>query len=71
MTGAGKDAYALAAKINSAWINFAAKGGPNAAGLIKWPVYTDNGAATMMLNIKSIVMNNPDADLLKIAASVK
>jgi para-nitrobenzyl esterase len=71
MTGGGKDAYALADKISSAWINFATKGDPNASGLPKWPVYTVDGGATMMLNVKSTVMNHPDADLLSIADSVK
>ncbi len=33
MTGGGKDAYILAAKMSSAWVNFATTGDPNAPGL--------------------------------------
>ncbi|MDB5132192.1 MAG: carboxylesterase [Mucilaginibacter sp.] len=71
MTGGGKDAYALADKISSAWINFAKTGNPNAAGLPKWPAYTPEGGATMMFNVQSTVRSHPDAELLKIASTAK
>jgi len=71
MTGGGKDAYALAEKISSSWINFATKGDPNAAGLPKWPAYTAANGATMMFNVNNRIANHPDAELLKIAGSVK
>ncbi len=68
MTGGGKDAYALAAKMSSAWINFAKTGNPNAAGLPKWPAYTAENGATMLFNVECEVKNHPDAEILKIAA---
>lgn len=71
MTGGGKDAVILAGKMSSAWINFAKTGNPNAAGLPKWPVYTSATGATMLFNIQCEVRNHPDAELLKIASSVK
>lgn len=71
MTGGGKDAYALASKVSSAWISFARTGNPNTPSLPKWPAYTASGGATMMFNVECIVRNHPDGDLLKIAASVK
>ena len=40
MTGGGKEAYALADKMSSAWINFARTGNPNAKKLPNWPAYT-------------------------------
>jgi para-nitrobenzyl esterase len=71
MTGGGKDAYALAAKISGAWANFARTGNPNATGLPKWPVYTADGGATMMLDVQCEVRNHPDKTLLAIANAPK
>ena len=71
MTGGGKEAVILAGKMSSAWINFAKTGNPNAAGLPKWPVYTSATGATMLFDIQCEVRNHPDAELLKIASSVK
>jgi len=68
MTGGGKQAYVLADKMSSAWINFAKSGNPNAKGLPEWPVYTTAKGATMIFDNQNVVMNNPDEDLLKIAA---
>jgi para-nitrobenzyl esterase len=68
MTGGGKQAYALADKMSAAWINFAKSGNPNAKGLPEWPAYTTAKGATMIFDNQSTVMNNPDEDLLKIAA---
>lgn len=69
MTGGGKDAYALAAKMSSAWINFARTGNPNTPTLPKWPAYTAANGATMIFDVKPVVRNHPDAALLKIATA--
>lgn len=69
MTGGGKDAYALADKMSSAWINFARSGNPNAKGLPTWPAYTQQDGATMIFDTQSEVKNHPDADLLKMATA--
>ena len=66
MTGGGKEAYALADKMSSAWINFAKTGDPNTKGLPSWPKYTAENGATMIFDNQSIVRNHPDDDLLKI-----
>ena len=68
MTGGGKQAYALAEKMSSSWINFAKTGNPNTKGLPQWPVYTTAQGATMIFDNQCSVMNNPDGDLLSIAA---
>ena len=71
MTGGGKDAYALAAKMSAAWTNFARTGNPNAPGLPKWPAYTVDGGATMILDVQCDVRNHPDKNLLAIANAPK
>jgi len=67
MTGGGKEAYALADKMSSAWINFARTGNPNAKKLPNWPAYTQQNGATMIFDNKCEVKNNPDKELLSIA----
>ena len=69
MTGGGREAYALAAKMSSAWINFARTGNPNTPGLPLWPAYTAQKGATMLFNNVCQVRDHPDAELLKIAAA--
>ncbi|MGC4037186.1 MAG: carboxylesterase family protein [Chitinophagaceae bacterium] len=71
MTGGGKQAYALADKMSSSWINFARTGNPNAKGLPEWPAYTTAKGATMIFDNQCSVRDNPDADLQKIASQVK
>jgi len=71
MTGGGKEAYALADKMSSAWIDFARTGNPNAKKLPTWPAYTQQNGATMIFDNKCEVKNNPDKDLLSIAAGAK
>ena len=67
MTGGGKEAYALADKMSSAWINFARTGNPGAKNLPNWPAYTQQNGATMIFDNKCEVKNNPDKELLSIA----
>jgi para-nitrobenzyl esterase len=69
MTGGGKDAYALADKMSSAWINFAKTGNPNGKDLPTWPTYTQERGALMIFDNKCEVKYNPDKDLLLFGGS--
>lgn len=65
-TGQSKEAYALADKISSAWINFAKTGNPNAKGLPNWPAYTKESGTTMILDNKSEVRYHHDDELMNV-----
>lgn len=58
MTGSGEDRYALAAKVSGAWVAFARTGNPSQKGLA-WPAYDMSRRATMILNDKCEVVDDP------------
>jgi para-nitrobenzyl esterase len=58
MTGSGQDRYALAAKISAAWVAFARTGNPSQKGLA-WPAYNTTNRATMILDDKCEVVDDP------------
>lgn len=66
ITGGGEDARKLADIVSRSWINFAWTGNPDAEGLPKWPRYSIEKGATMIINSKSEVRYHPDSDLLQI-----
>ncbi|HYQ59248.1 MAG TPA: carboxylesterase family protein [Draconibacterium sp.] len=49
-TGGGKDAYEMADKISSSWINFVKTGDPNCEELPEWTPYTPEKEATMIFD---------------------
>jgi len=69
LTGGGKEAYELADKVSSSWINFAKTGSPNVNGLPHWSRYTVKEGATMIFNNQSEVRNHHDKELLEIVVS--
>jgi para-nitrobenzyl esterase len=58
MTGSGEDRYALADKISGAWVAFARTGNPGRKGLA-WPAYSTTRRATMILDDKCEVVDDP------------
>jgi para-nitrobenzyl esterase len=50
---------ALADQIGDAWVAFARDGDPNHPGLPKWPAYSLDERATMILDYEPRVENDP------------
>jgi para-nitrobenzyl esterase len=65
MTGGTKEAYSLADKISSAWINFVKTGNPNTKNLPKWEPYTSDGGATMKFDNNCKIIYNHDKELIE------
>lgn len=64
-TGTSEEAYALAVKMSSAWLNFAKTGNPNVEGkLPDWEPYTIANGATMYFDLQSRIVNNHDRELM-------
>ncbi|HEX5228151.1 MAG TPA: carboxylesterase/lipase family protein [Bryobacteraceae bacterium] len=62
MTGSGEDRYALAAKVSGAWAAFARTGNPSQQGLA-WPSYDSSQRATMILDRKCEVVDDPRKEI--------
>jgi len=58
--------FKLAENMSSAWVNFARSGDPNHKGMPKWPTYSPEKRATMLLNIECRVENDPYAEERKV-----
>lgn len=68
LTGSAKEAYVLADKMSSAWINFIRNGNPNGKGLPRWDAFKPETNATMIFDNRCQLKINHDKDLLQIAA---
>jgi para-nitrobenzyl esterase len=63
------EAQTVADTMSSAWIAFAHTGKPDAKGLPHWPPYDPKTRATMIFNVTSKVVDDPDSELHKILRS--
>jgi len=67
MTGGGKDAYALAAKMSTAWISFARYGNPGNKLLPNWVPYSKWNGATMIFDNTCTIRYHHDKELIDLA----
>ncbi len=64
-TGNSEEAWKLADKMSSAWLNFAKTGNPNVEGILpEWEPYTAENGATMYFDNESKIVNNHDRKLM-------
>jgi para-nitrobenzyl esterase len=64
-TGTSGEAYELADKMSSAWLNFAKTGNPNVEDKLPyWEPYTVDNGTTMYFDSKSRIVNNHDRQLM-------
>jgi para-nitrobenzyl esterase len=68
MTGGGKEAYVLADRMSSSWINFAKNGNPAHKGIPAWPTFDAAGTATMHFDTTCVVKPQQDAELFSLIA---
>jgi para-nitrobenzyl esterase len=61
--GNGPELQPLADKMSGAWAAFAHTGNPNVGGVPKWPAYSENERATMIINNEWKVRNDPRHDV--------
>jgi len=65
-TGESEEAWALADKMSSAWINFVKTANPNVPGVIpEWEPYTSENGATMYFDNESKIVYNHDRELMQ------
>jgi para-nitrobenzyl esterase len=64
LTGGSVEAVKLAAAMSEAWVAFAASGNPNSnkSGLPHWPSYDSTKRATMVFDIRSKVVDDPQKE---------
>lgn len=70
LTGGGEDAYALADRISSAWINFVKTGDPNTELLPEWEPYSAENGATMIFDNQSEVRYKFDQALVDLVSTL-
>jgi para-nitrobenzyl esterase len=70
LTGGGEDAYELADKISSAWINFVKTGDPNCKKLPSWPEYNPGKGGTMVFDNKCQVKYKFDQSLVELVSTL-
>lgn len=64
-TGNSEEAWKLADKMSSSWINFTKKGNPNVEGVLPlWEPYTAENGATMYFDNECRIVNNHDRELM-------
>lgn len=63
-------AQKVADQMSAAWIAFARTGSPNAPGLASWPRYDPRARSTMLFNVTSRAVNDPDGEERRIVEAL-
>lgn len=63
LVGPGPQPESLAREMSDARLAFARTGDPNAQSIPHWPPYTVNQRATMLFDVESRVVNDPQAEI--------
>ena len=66
LVGPGPGPQKMADQMSSAWIAFAKTGNPNTREVPDWPPYDGVNRATMVFNLESKVVNDPNSSIRKI-----
>ncbi|WP_462410754.1 carboxylesterase/lipase family protein [Neobacillus sp. Marseille-QA0830] len=61
-TGSSPERQIVAKQMHQAWINFAHSGNPNTEALPEWPTYETNNRSTMIFNLESKVVDDPNQE---------
>lgn len=69
LVGPGPQPEALAKQMSDAWLAFARTGKPDAKSIPHWPPYTTEQRSTMTFDVKSRVIEDPNAEIRKILQS--
>ncbi len=69
LVGPGAQPQALAKQMSDAWLAFARTGNPDAKSIPHWPPYTAEQRSTMVFDVKSHVIEDPNAEVRKILQS--
>lgn len=65
-TGTSEEAYELADKMSSVWLNFVKTGSPNVEGVLPaWEPYTAENGTTMYFDTECKIVNNHDRELMR------
>ncbi len=69
LVGPGVQPEALAKQMSDAWLAFARAGNPDAKSIPHWPPYTAEQRSTMAFDVKSRIIEDPNAEVRKILQS--
>jgi para-nitrobenzyl esterase len=69
LVGPGPQPEALAKQMSNAWLAFAHTGNPDVKDNPPWPPYTPEQRSTMAFDVKSRVIEDPNAEIRKILQS--
>ena len=67
--GPGREPDQMARQFSDAWAAFARTGKPDAPSIPHWPPYDATTRATMIFNLKSQVVNDPNSQVRKVLQS--